>query len=52
MRTQMHADAMPEVDPSTLTEPAVVARRLVRLLESGSIPNGSRVLASKWEASP
>ena len=32
MNTRMHADAMPEADPSTLADPAQVAERLVALL--------------------
>ena len=49
MRTQMHHDAMPEADPATLTEPAVIAKRIVRLLEDPSVASGARVSASKWE---
>jgi len=33
MRTQMHADAIPEADPATLADPDDVAVRIVRLLE-------------------
>jgi short-subunit dehydrogenase len=49
MRTQMHADAMPEADPSTLLEPEVVAARIVRMMRAaGAVPNGARVQASTW----
>ncbi|HEY4160163.1 MAG TPA: SDR family oxidoreductase [Polyangiaceae bacterium] len=46
MHTQMHADAVPEADPATLAEPNGVARRIVSLLESDSVANGARLLAS------
>ncbi|HEY2404595.1 MAG TPA: SDR family oxidoreductase [Polyangiaceae bacterium] len=46
MRTQMHADAVPEADPATLADPNDVARRIVTLLESDSVANGARLLAS------
>ncbi len=53
MRTQMHHDAMPDADPSTLTDPAVVARRIVTLLEDATVGSGSRVAASSFsEAGP
>jgi short-subunit dehydrogenase len=49
MRTQMHADAMPEADPSTLLDPEVVAARVVRMMRAaGAVPNGARVQASTW----
>jgi NAD(P)-dependent dehydrogenase (short-subunit alcohol dehydrogenase family) len=32
MNTRMHADAVPDADPATLADPAVVARRLVELI--------------------
>jgi short-subunit dehydrogenase len=35
MDTKMHADAMPEADRATLLDPAVVARRIVSLVEGG-----------------
>jgi short-subunit dehydrogenase len=49
MRTRMHADAMPEADPSTLREPEVVAARIVRMMRAAeAVPNGARVQASTW----
>jgi short-subunit dehydrogenase len=49
MRTQMHADAIPEADPSTLLDPDVVAARIVRLMRVGDgMQNGGRVQASAW----
>jgi short-subunit dehydrogenase len=49
MRTQMHADAMPEADPSSLLEPEVVAARIVRMMRAaGAVPSGARVQASTW----
>jgi short-subunit dehydrogenase len=35
MNTKMHEDAMPEADITTLLDPAVVAKRIVRLVENG-----------------
>jgi NAD(P)-dependent dehydrogenase (short-subunit alcohol dehydrogenase family) len=52
MNTGMHADALPDADPTTLLAPDVVAGRLVRLIRaSDRIPSGSRVEASAWEGS-
>jgi len=49
MRTQMHADAIPDADPSTLLDPDVVAARVVRLmLGAEGLANGARVQASTW----
>ena len=52
MRTRMHHDALPDADPATLAEPAVVAERIARLLEDGALDTGARVAAARWEASP
>ena len=49
MDTRMHADAMPEADPSTLLRPLVVAQRILALVrEAESLPNGARVEAARW----
>lgn len=48
MDTQMHKDALPDADPATLAQPAQVAERIVALLQSGSVPSGSRVEAQNW----
>jgi len=46
MDTRMHADAMPEADPSTLADPAEVARWIVaRIADVRRMPNGSRLAA-------
>jgi NAD(P)-dependent dehydrogenase (short-subunit alcohol dehydrogenase family) len=46
MNTRMHADAMPDVDPATLADPAEVAERIVALVEDETrAPSGSRVAA-------
>jgi NAD(P)-dependent dehydrogenase (short-subunit alcohol dehydrogenase family) len=46
MKTKMHADAIPECDPSTLADPADVAARIVRLIERAeTLPNGARLEA-------
>jgi short-subunit dehydrogenase len=53
MRTRMHADAVPDADPRSLLDPDVVAARVLRLVAAGdAIPNGARVEAAAWEASP
>ena len=47
MDTRMHADAMPEADPKTLTPPASVAARIVALIERAeTLPNGARLEVS------
>jgi NAD(P)-dependent dehydrogenase (short-subunit alcohol dehydrogenase family) len=49
MRTQMHADAVPDADPATLLDPDVVAGRIVHLLrEVERVPSGARVEAAQW----
>lgn len=45
MDTRMHADALPDADPSTLQRPAVVAARIAALLERPALPPGPRLLA-------
>jgi NAD(P)-dependent dehydrogenase (short-subunit alcohol dehydrogenase family) len=51
MDTAMHAAAIPEADRATLARPEAVAERIVRLLKGAeTVPNGSRVVASAWEA--
>jgi NAD(P)-dependent dehydrogenase (short-subunit alcohol dehydrogenase family) len=52
MNTRMHADAVPEADPSTLLDPAVVAVRIVDMITRGGerIPSGARLEAARWEA--
>ena len=55
MDTQMHADAMPDADRSTLASPDLVAERIATLLESGSFESGARLnvgVGSQPEASP
>lgn len=50
MDTQMHADAVPDADRSTLADPDDVAGRIVALLEDvEGAPSGSRVVAAQWE---
>lgn len=47
MDTRMHADAMPDADPTTLARPADVATRILSTLRSApAIANGSRLGAS------
>jgi NAD(P)-dependent dehydrogenase (short-subunit alcohol dehydrogenase family) len=53
MNTRMHAEAMPDADPSLLLDPTVAAQRIVRLIrDGGALPNGARVLASTWASAP
>jgi short-subunit dehydrogenase len=53
MRTRMHADAIPEADPATLLDPAVVADRILRLVErSEALPTGARVEAAAYAGGP
>ena len=52
MNTRMHADAIPDADPSTLADPAEVARIITTMItSSGTISNGSRLSAPRWEKS-
>jgi NAD(P)-dependent dehydrogenase (short-subunit alcohol dehydrogenase family) len=49
MRTDMHAAAMPEADPSTLADPTAVADRILGIIRGADeLPGGSRVEASSW----
>lgn len=48
MDTQMHADALPEADRTTLNSPVTVAEKIISRLEHlESIANGDRFLASE-----
>ncbi len=51
MDTAMHRRALPEADPRALLEPAVVARRILRMLASHGIAPGARLEASSFEVS-
>jgi NAD(P)-dependent dehydrogenase (short-subunit alcohol dehydrogenase family) len=46
MDTRMHADALPDADPSTLARPAQVAEEIVALIRAQNVPNGARLEAS------
>jgi NAD(P)-dependent dehydrogenase (short-subunit alcohol dehydrogenase family) len=49
MNTRMHADAVPEADPATLADPALVAQRVARIIEhTDTIANGARLQAQSW----
>ncbi len=51
MDTQMHRDALPDADPATLSRPADIARRFVRLLaEPQRWPSGARIDLLRAEA--
>jgi len=49
MNTRMHADAMPDADPTTLADPDSVARRIVRMIASDRVENGARLEATTWK---
>jgi NAD(P)-dependent dehydrogenase (short-subunit alcohol dehydrogenase family) len=50
MSTRMHAEAIPDADPATLADPAVVAVRIAEMMaHAGRIPSGARLEASSWE---
>jgi len=50
MNTDMHRDALPTADPSTLLAPQLVAERIVYILERAArYPSGARVLAAHAE---
>jgi NAD(P)-dependent dehydrogenase (short-subunit alcohol dehydrogenase family) len=50
MNTQMHADAMPDVDPASLPAPEVIAEKIVMMIrQSDRIANGSRLIASEFD---
>jgi NAD(P)-dependent dehydrogenase (short-subunit alcohol dehydrogenase family) len=51
MDTAMHRAALPDADPRALLEPAVVARRILRMLGSDGIAAGARLEASSFEVS-
>lgn len=53
MRTRMHADAIPDADPTTLLDPAVVADRVLRLIARvEELPSGARVEAVAYAGGP
>jgi NAD(P)-dependent dehydrogenase (short-subunit alcohol dehydrogenase family) len=53
MRTRMHADAMPDVDPATLADPVEVAERIVSVVGAAEgLPSGSRVELARWPSPP
>jgi NAD(P)-dependent dehydrogenase (short-subunit alcohol dehydrogenase family) len=50
MDTRMHADAIPDAIPETLSKPADVAQRIVEIIRRANvIPNGSRISANQVE---
>jgi len=51
MNTDLHREAAPADDPTTLLDPEEVAERLVDFLETAeAVPNGARVSLSEWSA--
>jgi NAD(P)-dependent dehydrogenase (short-subunit alcohol dehydrogenase family) len=49
MRTDMHREAIPDADPSTLADPSAVAEKIVAILES-PLASGERIAAQSWSA--
>jgi NAD(P)-dependent dehydrogenase (short-subunit alcohol dehydrogenase family) len=50
METQMHADAMPDADRSSLPSPGVVAERIALMIQNSDlIESGARLVASDWK---
>ncbi len=53
MNTRMHADALPDADPTALLAPEVVARRILAIvIKAEGLPPGARVEAAHWEREP
>jgi len=53
MDTQMHADAIPDADRSTLADPTQVAARIVAMIgDAVRAPSGARLVAPSWEGTP
>jgi NAD(P)-dependent dehydrogenase (short-subunit alcohol dehydrogenase family) len=51
MNTRMHAEAIPDADPTSLLDPGIVAARIVALLrDPGTGPNGARVEAMRGKS--
>jgi hypothetical protein len=50
MDTRMHAEAIPDADPSTLGRPEDAAARIVEIIRrSDQIRNGARLTAAQME---
>jgi len=48
MNTRMHADAMPDADPGSLSLPDVIAEKIVMMIQqSNGIATGTRLIASE-----
>ncbi|MET0287269.1 MAG: SDR family oxidoreductase [Polyangiales bacterium] len=47
MNTDMHREALPDADPSTLANPTEIARRIVRIIEDERYASGSRMRAAE-----
>ncbi len=53
MNTAMHAAALPDADPTTLTDPTAVAERIIDMVRRpDAAPNGARLSAPSWEVRP
>lgn len=53
MATKMHADAIPDADPATLADPALIAGRILDMLRrADAAPSGARLTAPEWKPAP
>jgi NAD(P)-dependent dehydrogenase (short-subunit alcohol dehydrogenase family) len=53
MATKMHADAIPDADPATLANPALIAGRILDMLRrADAAPSGARLAAPEWKPAP
>ena len=46
----MHAQALPDADPTQLARPRDVARQIVQLIGSDATPNGARLEVAREES--
>ncbi len=52
MDTQMHADALPDADPTSLQSAGAVAEKIALMIQHvDKIESGARLVASEWEVS-
>jgi NAD(P)-dependent dehydrogenase (short-subunit alcohol dehydrogenase family) len=52
MDTEMHRAAMPDADRASLARPDAVAKGIVAMIESASVPGGARLEAAGFASSP
>jgi NAD(P)-dependent dehydrogenase (short-subunit alcohol dehydrogenase family) len=54
MNTRMHAEAIPDADPTTLADPTDIAARILAMIasEDDRAPTGARLVAPRFEVHP